>query len=94
MGKWLERVIEKRDSRDKKSCNIPKINTDKTDNIPVLDYLTELEREYFFNLVEFMESPEHRMDRETAEQEAREIVTEYRLRKKQRLERGERGFST
>ncbi len=33
MGKWLERVIEKRDSRDKKSCDISKINTDKTDTM-------------------------------------------------------------
>jgi hypothetical protein len=33
MGKWLERVIERRESRDKKSCEIPKINTDKTDTM-------------------------------------------------------------
>jgi len=33
MGKWLERVIERRESRDKKFCEIPKINTDKTDTM-------------------------------------------------------------
>ena len=33
MGKWLERVIERRESRDRKSCEIPKINTDKTDTM-------------------------------------------------------------
>ena len=87
MGKWLERVIEKRDSRYKKSCDIPKINTDNTDTIAVPDYFNELEREYFLNLVEFMESPKHGMDRETAEKEAAVIVAEYHLRKEQRIER-------
>ena len=33
MGKWLERVIERRESRDKKFCEIPKINTAKTDTM-------------------------------------------------------------
>ena len=95
MGKWLERVIEKRDSREKKSCDITKTDTDKTDTMAVpaksveggldfIDHLTETEREYYFNLVEFMESPKYRMDRGTAEKEAWTIITEYRLRKEQR----------
>lgn len=33
MGKWLERVIERRGSMDKKYCDIPKIDTDKTDTM-------------------------------------------------------------
>lgn len=85
MGKWLDRVIEMKESKEKRSGDIPKNNTDKTDTIAVPDYFDELEREYYFNLVEFMESPNHRMDRETAEREAKLIVDEYRLRKKQRI---------
>ena len=69
---------------------IEKKNPSKPDTIAVPVYFNELEREYYLNLVEFMESPEHRMDRETAEHEARVIVDEYRLRKKQRLERIEK----
>ena len=33
MGKWLERVIERRGSMDKKYCDIPKTDTDKTDTM-------------------------------------------------------------
>jgi len=52
-----------------------------------IGHLTEGEREYFANLVEFMESPKHGMDRETAEKKAAVIVAEYRSRKEQRIER-------
>jgi len=62
----------------------------KPDTIAVPDYFNELEREYYFNLVEFMESPENRMDRKTSQLEARVIVDEYHIRKKQRLERIEK----
>ena len=50
-----------------------------------LDHLTEMEREYYFNLLEIMQSPKFGMDREAAEREAEVIVAEYRLRKKQRV---------
>ena len=66
---------------------IEKKKPSKPDTIAFPDYFNELEREYYFNLVEFMGSPKHRMDRETAEQEALQIINEYRLRKKERLER-------
>ena len=84
MGKWLDRVMEWKESEEKISDDILKTHTDKTDTIAVPDYFDELEREYYFNLVEFMESQKHGMDRETAEREAGAIVTEYRLRKKAR----------
>jgi len=86
MGKWLDRVIERKESKDKKSGDIPKINTDNTDIIASLDHLTETEREYYFNLVEIMQSPKFGKDRHAAEAEAWEIVDEYRSRKKKRLE--------
>jgi len=35
MGKWLDRVIEKRESKDKIPGDIPKINTDNTDTMAV-----------------------------------------------------------
>ncbi len=57
----------------------------KSDTIAVPGYFDELEREYFLNLVDFMESPKHRMNRETAEREAKSIVDQYRERKKQRV---------
>jgi len=56
----------------------------KPDTTTVPDYFEELEREYYFNLVEFMESPKHGMDRKTAEREAGKIIKEYRERKKAR----------
>jgi len=73
--------IKNKDLEDKNYVDTPKSHTD---TIAVPAYFDELEREYFFNLVEFMESPEHRMDRQTAEQEAFKIVDEYRSRKKKR----------
>ena len=86
MGKWLDRVIEKKESKDKNSGDIPKNNTDKTDIIASLDHLTETEREYYFSLVEIMQSHKFGKDRQAAEAEAWEIVDEYRSRKKKRLE--------
>jgi len=105
MGKWLERVIERRDSRDKNSGDIPKNNTDNTDTMAVsakpmeggIDFvslLTETERGYYLDLLGIMQSPKFGMDRETAEKEAVEIITQYRLRKKERRERDLRSFST
>jgi len=82
MGKWMDRVIERKESKDINSVDIPKRHTDKTDKIAVPAYFDELEREYFLNLIDFMESDKHRMDRDMAEREARVIVDEYRLRKK------------
>jgi len=81
MGKWLDRVIERKESKDNIFGDMPKRHTDKTDTIAVPAYFDELDREYFLNLVEFMESDKHRMERETAEREARVIVDEYRLGK-------------
>ncbi len=54
-----------------------------------INRLTEAERGYYFDLLEIMQSPKFGMDRRSAEKEAAAIVAEYRLRKKQRLERGE-----
>jgi len=51
------------------------------ERLAFIDYFSETEKEYFFNLVEFMESPKHGMDKEMAEKEAWAIVDEYRLRK-------------
>ena len=67
-----------------KDREIEKKKSNETDTIAVPDYFDELEQKYYFNLVEFMESQKHGMDRETAEREAGAIVAEYRLRKKQR----------
>jgi len=78
--------IEKKDPGDKKSGDIPKINTDNTDIIASLDPLTKTEREYYFSLVEIMQSHKFGKDRQAAEGEAWEIVDEYRSRKKKRLE--------
>jgi len=89
MGKWLDRVIEKRESKDKNSGDIPKNNTDNTDTIAVsakpieggIDFvslLTETERGYYLDLVEIMQSPKFGMDRETAEREAGAIVARNR----------------
>ena len=69
---------------------IEKKKPSKPDTIAVPDYFNELEREYYLNLVEFMESPKHGMDRKTSQLEARVIVDEYQIRKKQRLERIEK----
>jgi len=66
--------------------DIPKEDTDKTDIIASLDHLTETEREYYFSLVEIMQSHKFGKDRQAAEAEAWEIVDEYRSRKKKRLE--------
>ncbi len=100
MGKWLERVIERRDSRDKNSGDVPKNNTDNTDTMAVsakpieggndfVSLLTETERGYYLDLLGIMQSPKFGMDRRSAEREAAAIVAEYRLRKRQRIERGE-----
>jgi len=89
MGKWLERVIERKESKDKNSGDIPKNNTDNTDTIAVsakpieggIDFvslLTETERGYYLDLVEIMQSPKFKMDRETAEREAGAIVARNR----------------
>jgi len=43
-----------------------------------IDHLTETEREYYLNLVEFMESPEHGMGLETAKPEAGRIIARNR----------------
>ena len=86
MGKWLDRVIERKESKDKKSGDIPKNNTDNTDIIASLNHLTETDREYYFSLVEIMQSPKFGKDRQAAEAEAWKIVDEYRSRKKMRLE--------
>jgi len=64
-----------------KDSEIEKKNSIKTSTIAVPDYFDGLDREYFLNLVDFMGSDKHRMDREAAEREARVIVDEYRLRK-------------
>lgn len=103
MGKWLDRVIERKESKDNIFGDMPRSSTDKTDKIVVpakptewggrlafVDHLTETEREYYIDLLEIMESPKFGMDRENAEMQARVIVDEYRLRKKQRLERIEK----
>jgi len=68
-----------------KDLDIEKKESNKPDTITVPGYFDELEQEYYLNLVEFMESPKHGMDRETAEKEARAIVDEYRLRNKRRI---------
>jgi len=71
---------------DKKYCDIPKIDTDKTDIMAVpaksveggvdfTDHLTETEREYYLDLVGIMQSPKFGMDREAAEREAGAMVT-------------------
>jgi len=52
MGKWLKRMMERKELEEKISDDIPKINTDKTNTTAVPAYFDELEREYFFNLVE------------------------------------------
>ena len=57
----------------------------ENDTIAVPAYFDEQEREYFLNLVDFMESPKHRMGRETAESEAKIIVDQYRERKRARF---------
>jgi len=95
--------IKNKDLEDINSVDIPKKRTDKTDKIVVpakptewggrlafVDHITETEREYYIDLLEIMESPKFGMDRENAEMQARVIVDEYRLRKKQRLERIEK----
>jgi len=43
------------------------------------------EQQYYLDLLEIMRSPKYGLDQETAEQEAGEIIDEYRLRKKQRI---------
>jgi len=76
---------------DKKYCDIPKIDTDKTDRMAVpakpmesggglgfIDHLTDTERQYFDDLLEIMKSPKFGLDRETAEREAGKVVTKYR----------------
>jgi len=35
MGKWLDRVVERKESKDKNSGDIPKNNTDNTDTMAV-----------------------------------------------------------
>jgi len=98
MGKWLDRVIEKKESKDKNYRDMPRDRTDIADIVAAPDklleggidfvgHLTDAEREYYCDLLEIMQSPKFGMDRETAKQEARTIVDEYHLRKKQRLER-------
>ena len=69
---------------------IPTQAGSESPDLTLIDHLTEAEREYYFDLLEIMQSPKFGMVRETAAREAGEIITEYRLRKKQRLERGER----
>lgn len=86
MGKWLDRVVNGRESDKKNYKDIPKEDTDKTDIIASLDPLTKTEREYYFSLVEIMQSHKFGKDRQAAEGEAWEIVDEYRSRKKKRLE--------
>ena len=56
----------------------------ENDTIAVPAYFNELEREYFLNLVDFMESPKYQMGRATAEREAKAIVDQYREMKKAR----------
>ena len=86
MGKWLDRVVNGRESDKKNYKDIPKEDTDKTDIIASLDPLTKTEREYYFSLVEIMQSHKFGKDRQAAEGEAWEIVDKYRSRKKKRLE--------
>ena len=71
---------------------VPQIQTKagaENPDLTFIDHLTETEREYYLDLLGIMQSPKFGMDRRSAEREAAAIVAEYRLRKKQRLERGE-----
>jgi len=76
---------------DKKYCDIPKIDTDKTDTMAVpakpmesagvldfIDHLTETERKYYFALLEIIQTPRFGLDRETAERKAGAIIARYR----------------
>jgi len=47
-----------------------------------MSILTDDQKQYYLGLLEIMQSPKFGLDRETAEQEARMIVDEYRERKK------------
>ena len=95
MGKYLD-IVRKLEKQKAESLDSPGEHLESVTHEPVerggldfIDGLTKAEREYYFDLVEIMESPQFEMDRKTAEAEARSIVTEYRQRKKQRLERRE-----
>ena len=89
MGKWLDRVIEKRESKDKNSGDIPKNNTDNTDIVTVpiqavkgeavfADLLTETERQYYHALLEIMQSKKFGMSQDAAKQEAGRIIARNR----------------
>ena len=91
MGKWLDRVIERKESKDNIFGDMPRSSTDKTDKmlttaettegdgrLDFIGHLTETEREYYLDLLEIMESPKFGMDRETAEREAGRIIARNR----------------
>jgi len=89
MGKWLDRVIERKESKDKNSGDIPNINTDKTDRMPEpiaahgdvspsMPHLTDGQREAYQEYLEIMISPKFNLPRNRAENEAFELVTRNR----------------
>lgn len=89
-------LVEKKEKKEKTPAEIEKIPFipfipsglgNENPNLTLMGHLTESELEYYLNLLEIMQSPKFGLDRETAEEEAGKIIDEYRLRKKQRIER-------
>lgn len=82
MGKWLSRVLEKEDSRNENSQDIPENHTDSTDTLPAsinpetvwpsMDHLTETERLAFGELVKDMQG--RGLDRKESECIAWQVI--------------------
>ena len=80
-------LVEKAENKEFTPSSPEQIPPDGDSGFPNSDTLgspSDAELKFYQNLLEIIQSPKFGMDRQMAEREAWEIVTEYRLRKKQR----------